>query len=169
MRVVDFFWCLDFSLRPEVVDKGILPHLLISYISKNASWQLPENRCWLFPKKQSRITCQTVCPLLRMQHVLLFSEKKKKKSNEDCKVLDILLFLSTDLTFAADASDIRLSSKCLECSFPLGIALLKGVKLRCTDTDRPDTRYNRVMKFCTKTWCYFFTHSLLQSYVRPLY
>lgn len=78
--------------------------------------------------------CQAVCPLLRMQHVLLFSEKKKKKSNEDCKVLDILLFLSKnvidfegltpDLTFAADASDIRLSSKCLECSFPLGIALL---------------------------------------------
>lgn len=67
-----------------------------------------------------------------------YSHIKKKKSN--CKVLDILVFLSEniidfegltpDLTFAADASDIRLSSKCLECSFPLGIALLSVIRCK---------------------------------------
>lgn len=104
-----------------------------------------------FPKETKQNNVSNCVPFTQNATCFVILRKKKKKSNEDCKVLDILLFLSTDLTFAADASDIRLSSKCLECSFPLGIALLKGVKLRCTDTDRPDTRYNRVMKFCTKT------------------
>lgn len=69
-----------------------LPHLpnlllqfMISYIFYNPLWQLPENRCWFFPPLEpSWIMCQAVCPLHKMQHVLLFCYNK---SNENGKIL----------------------------------------------------------------------------------
>lgn len=78
------------SPSPEVKGKGTLPLTPISNNPKNALWQLPENRCRLLPMKPGSVVRQAVCPLPRTAFCYSHMHKKKKKSNDGCRVWNIL-------------------------------------------------------------------------------